>query len=190
MNSNKLNTLMSLATNNLSMQEYFNDIVKDVMTNTKGKMKENINNIINNYKVKTNDNWDNEVNLIKAVMPFVNKDPDNAENIADMYNNIKAWRMLVNDISRNNPRNDINSFDYNKDISQEINDNQTNDNPSDHSSQDRQGSLIIEDNTVYEIDESCTPAFENKKDKLEPKTLNKSSNLLLPLILLLLNKNI
>lgn len=187
MNSNKLNTLMSLATNNVSMQEYFNDIVKDVMNNTKGKMKENISNIIDEYKVKTNDNWDNEVNLIKAVMPFVNKDPDNAQNIAEMYNNIKAWRMLVNDISRNG--NDMNAFSYNRE-SQEKNNEQTNDtNPSDHSSEDKQGGLIIEDNTVYEIDESCTPTLENRNDKLEPKTANKSSNLLLPLILLLLNNN-
>ncbi len=107
----------------------------------KEKLLNNLTMTIQEYTEKSKESLGNSLQLLQAMKPYVHeKAANNIEQLSDVFSDIQALKMFVNNYIENEKIEESASKE-----------------PNQKKIVDRQGDLIIEDNTVYEIDEKCKP---------------------------------
>lgn len=127
--------------NSFSINNYLQSIKDAIYQVTKDNLFNNLSMTIQEYKEKSKESFNDSLQLLQAMKPFVHeKAADNIEQLSDVFSDIQALKMFVNHYMEN-----------------EKIDESVSEKPDQKKIVDKQGDLIIEDNTVYEIDEKCKP---------------------------------
>jgi hypothetical protein len=136
------------------MEEYLDSIREAVYNITKEKFMDNLSKSINNYKNQFKQDYNSSLQLLEHMKPFVNDEKaKKIDKIVKLFNDFDSLDIYINDL--------LDTKNYkSRNIIEEKNKKEI----------ERQGNLIIEDNTVYEIDEKCKPTISSqnitKKNKL------------------------
>lgn len=132
---NIINETISLVTDSIDVQEYFANIRKSIVQITKEQIMKNLSVSINEYKHDESDN----LQILKAIQPMANEQlSNNIDKLSEVFEDINAMKMFIDNLLKTNKNKNENISDENEKKVIE-----------------RKGDLIIEDNTVYEIDEKC-----------------------------------
>ncbi|MCT4544276.1 MAG: hypothetical protein N4A63_12090 [Vallitalea sp.] len=136
------------------MEEYLDSIREAVYNITKEKFMDNLSKSINNYKNQFKQDYNSSLQLLEHMKPFVNDEKaKKIDKIVKLFNDFNSLDIYINDL--------LDTKNYkSRNIIEEKNKKEI----------ERQGNLIIEDNTVYEIDEKCKPTISSqnitKKNRL------------------------
>lgn len=143
---------------NFDTKDYLQQIMKVVQQMTQEKFVNGIVGALDEYKSKVIEGNDKEIELIKAIKPFFDKEQSkNLDMATNLLSNYKALKHILNDVQQVQSKN--------KSVKMaSIN----------HNNQSNKEKLVEEKNTVYEIDEECEQKI---------KTTNIFGINLLPLLL-------
>ncbi|GKX31649.1 hypothetical protein SH1V18_41290 [Vallitalea longa] len=165
MDNNSLTTM-----NKFDITNYINSIKEAINKITREQLLNNLSLTINEYKEKSRENYKDSLHLLEAIKPFINNQTiEDIDKISEVFNNVDAIRMLLNNFLVNSKKND-------SEIIPEVKPKKI---------IDQQGDLVFEDNTIYEIDKECKPSITSQslcKDK------NPNQNVFALFLLMLGNK--
>ncbi|TCT15340.1 hypothetical protein EDC18_10344 [Natranaerovirga pectinivora] len=131
----KIEDIVNIMSGQVDMSDFFNEIVSNINKVTQEKFLNGIKETVNMYKEKSMQESMKEINLLNAMKAFM---PENSRGEIDKFTNmmgeIKAITGILNDVQQTQ----IKSQEKKKEAVKEDLD-----------------TLIIEGNTVYEIDKDC-----------------------------------
>lgn len=165
MDNNSLTTMTDFDIN-----KYIDSIKEAINTITREQLLNNLSITINEFKEKSRENHKDSLHLLEAIKPFINNEAiKNIDKISEVFNNVDAIRMLLNNFlvhSKNESTLMIPEAKPKKII-------------------DQKGDMIFEDNTVYEIDKECKPSITTQS---VGKNKKQDNNVLAVFLLMLCNK--
>lgn len=142
MNNIDDNEYMSISPSKIDFQQYLGSIKEAILQITKEQLVGNISLSINEFKDKSVENNKDSLQLLQAMKPFMDdRASESIDKLAEVFSDIQALKMFIDsffDPSRSSDEYTIEDAEEKKVV-------------------DKQGDLIIEENTVYEIDEQCEP---------------------------------
>ncbi len=151
-NYDELRHLKEILSGNISPNDYFVNMLAMVSKMTQEQFMKDAYKVFEEYKSLTKQSMENQTTLINAMKPFMNENQvQQLDTVIRTLNDISAYGHIVSDLMKANNREN----------------NQKVKNESD---------LVIEDNTVYEIDKSCVPSSYN----------NNGPSMLFPLLMMFL----
>ncbi|QUI22864.1 hypothetical protein HZI73_11435 [Vallitalea pronyensis] len=130
----------------LSMDNYMQSIKEAIYQVTQEKLMNNLSMTIQAYKGASKDSLKDTMHLLQAMKPFVHQQvADNIDQLSTIFGDMQGLQLFANHhVEDDTMEGDISPRDNPKKIV------------------DRQGDLIIDDNTVYEIDEKCEPQITSQ----------------------------
>lgn len=163
-----LDNVIRLMSGNFNMNDFTGEIMQIINNKTQEKFVNDIKKTLNNYKTVVTEESDREIKLLNAFKPFINQENQgNIDKVTEMLSNFKAIDRMVKDIREVTSKNE-NSAKNSKGNKKVSSKSVTNSNED----------LIIEKNTVYELDKDCQRKIQ-KTDVISTENL-------LPLILIFL----
>ncbi|MCT4598648.1 MAG: hypothetical protein N4A50_12315 [Vallitalea sp.] len=148
--NNLINDTIALVTDSIDVQGYFDNIRKSIVEITKEQILNNVLASSNEYKHNESDN----VQLLKAIQPMANEQlSKDIDKLSEVFEDINVLKMFIDNLLKDNKdkNEDISDDDENKII-------------------EKRGNLIIEDNTVYEVDEKCKANINSNSSEKKANT--------------------
>ena len=140
--NNQDNEYMSLTPNRIDFQAYLGSVKDAILQITRDQLFNNISLTMHELKNQSKENSKDSLVLLQAMKPFMNEEvAENIDKLSEIFGDIQALKMFIDNYMNANRSNEaytIEATDEKKVM-------------------DKQGDLIIEDNTVYEIDQTCEP---------------------------------
>lgn len=150
-----------------NMESFMQSIKEAIYDVTREKLLKNIEITMQQYKEKSKETYHDRLQLLQAMKPFVHEQAaDNIDQITDVFGDMQALKMFVNQHMDTGNDNTYEASDV-EDETRIV---------------DREGDLIIEDNTIYEIDKSCKP-------KITAQSMAGNKENIAAMMLLMLSKN-
>jgi hypothetical protein len=169
-----IDNIVNMMSGQYDMTDFMSEIMENINKITQEKFLNGIMETFSKYKEQSLKESDKEINLLKAMQPFMPEDSRNQiNNFTNLLGEVRAINHFMNDIHQHS----IQKQEYQKKEQEQKKNSKKEDRLNTYDD-----SLIIEENTVYEIDKECQGRVKS--------TGASSSMNLLPLLLILLFGNL